>query len=336
MLKIALVGATGNVGRNIISIIEERGLLEKFDITPVGSKKSARSKVSIGTAEVVVQSVEDSDFKNFSIVIFATRASVSEKLAPIAASVGCIVIDCSSCFRMDPKIPLVIPPVNIDDVLLYKQKNIVAMANCVASPLATVLKPLEKIALIKRVVISTYQSVSGAGKRAMDELFNQSKASFTSTPYVREVFDKDIAFNVIPTIDVVMPSGVTGEEGKIAMELKRVLSSDLSIAITSVRVPVFVGHCASVAVEFESELSLKTAQDILRSRPHIKLVEGYDNNITPQEVVGEDDVYVSRLRSDFSVDYGLLFWVASDNLRRGSALDAVETLVKMESLLRKK
>lgn len=333
MLKIALVGATGNVGRNVTSIMEEKGLLDKFQVTPVGSKKSAGSKISLSEKDVIVRSIDDVNFADFSVAIFATRASVSEKLAPIAASAGCVVIDCSSHFRIDPKVPLVIPPVNMDDVSLYKQKNIIAMANCIAAPLATVLKPLENLSSIKRLVVSTYQSVSGAGKRAMNELFNQSKATFTSTPYMRGVFDKDIAFNVIPTIDVVMPSGVTGEEGKIAMELKRVLSSDLSIAVTSVRVPVFVGHCASVAVEFDSDLPLASAFDALRNRPYIKLIEGYDNNMTPQEVVGEDDVYISRVRSDFSVDHGLLFWVVSDNLRRGSALDAVETLVKLASLL---
>lgn len=324
MQQIALVGATGNVGRKILEIIEERHRFPKVAITPIGSIRSQGSKVTIGGVERSVVHIDTVDFSKFDLAIFAAGSKAAETYAPKATAAGCPVVDCSSFYRMDPKVPLIIPPVNLAATERYVDKMVVSSANCIASPVTTVLAPLHQIAPIERIVISTYQSVSGAGKDAMDELLNQTKAFYTTIPYERQVFKKDIAFNVIPMIDVVNANGNTGEETKIALEIKKVLDRNISIAVQSVRVPVFISHCTSVFVEFASPITPDQAKDALRLSPHVTVIDDMQNCVTPLESAGEDQVYVSRLRYDPSVENGLIFWTASDNLRRGAALDAVE------------
>lgn len=325
MKKLALVGATGNVGRKIIEIMEERALLDDLVVTPIGSMRSQGLKLSINGAEHTVANLEHIDFSQFDVAIFAAGSAVAEMYAPKAAKAGCPVVDCSSFFRMDPNVPLIVPTVNLKDVEQYEKKNIISGANCIASPLVTVLSPLHTIAPIHRLVVSTYQSVSGAGKAAMDELTQETKAFYTTIPYERKVFDKSIAFNALPMIDKVHSNGSTGEETKIALEVKKVLDKNISISVQCVRVPVFVGHAASVFVEFSNEITPDEAKDALRLSPHVTVVDDYANYISPQEAAGEDQVFVSRLRYDNSVENGLVLWMASDNLRRGAALDAVET-----------
>jgi aspartate-semialdehyde dehydrogenase len=329
MKKIALVGATGNVGRKILEIIQERQSFLDVAITPVGSIRSQGLKVHINDHEQTVTHIDNVDFSTYSLAIFAAGSQTAQDHIPKVTQAGCPVIDCSSFYRLDPKVPLVIPPVNLQDVERYTEKMIISGANCIASPITTVLAPLHQVAPINRVVISTYQSVSGAGKDAIDELTHQTKAFYTTIPYKRTVFKKDIAFNVIPMIDGVQPNGNTGEETKIALEIKKVLDRNISIAVQSVRVPVFISHCASVFVEFNSPITPDQAKDVLRLSPYITVIDDMQNCITPLEAAGEDQVYVSRLRYDPSVENGLIFWTASDNLRRGAALDAVEIAEKL-------
>lgn len=326
MKRIALVGATGNVGRKIIEIMEERELLNDIILIPVGSINSQGLKLSINGQERSVMNLEHINFSDFDVALFAAGSKVAEMHAPKAAKVGCPVIDCSSFFRMDPAVPLIVPTVNLENVEQYERKKIISGANCIASPLATVLSPLHKIAPIHRLVVSTYQSVSGAGKAAMDELTQETKAFFTTIPYNRKVFDKPIAFNALPMIDKVHSNGSTGEETKIALEIKKVLDKNISVSVQCVRIPVFVGHASSVFIEFSNELTPDDAKDALRLSPHVTVIDDYENCISPLEAAGEDQVFVSRLRYDNSVENGLVLWVASDNLRRGAALDAVETL----------
>jgi len=324
MKRIALIGATGNVGRKILEIIQERESFPKVSITPVGSIRSQGSKVHVNNHDQTVIHIDHVDFSDYDLAIFAAGSNAAKEHVPKATQAGCPVVDCSSFYRMDPKVPLIVPPVNLKDVERYTEKMIISGANCIASPLTTVLSPLHQLVPINRVVISTYQSVSGAGKDAMDELMQQTKAFYTTLPYERKVFPKDIAFNVLPMIDVVQPNGNTGEETKIALEIKKVLDRNISIAVQSVRVPVFIGHCTSIFVEFASSITPDQAKDALRLSPHVKVIDNMQNYVTPIEAAGEDQVYVSRLRYDPSVENGLIFWTASDNLRRGAALDAVE------------
>lgn len=324
MKKIALVGATGNVGRKILEIIETHSSFSEIAITPIGSIRSQGAKVHIKGYDQTVTHIDNVDFSQYTLAIFAAGSKAAETYIPKVTSAGCVVVDCSSFYRMDPKVPLIVPPVNLSEVDRYKEKMIISGANCIASPLSTVLFPLHSIAPIRRVVISTYQSVSGAGKDAMDELMNQTKAFYTSIPVERKVFKKEIAFNVLPMIDAVYANGNTGEETKIALEIKKVLDRNISVAVQSVRVPVFIGHCTSVFVEFEAPITPAEAKDALRLSPYVTVIDDMQNYITPLEAVGEDQVYVSRLRYDPSVENGLIFWTASDNLRRGAALDAVE------------
>lgn len=324
MKKIALVGAAGNVGLKILDIIQDRYSFPPVHITPIGSIRSQGSKVHINGHDQSVKHIDTIDFSQYDLAMFAAGSAASGAYVPKAVAAGCPVVDCSSFYRMDPKVPLVIPPVNLNDVDRYTQKMIVASANCIASPVTTVLSPLHQIAKISRVVVATYQSVSGAGKEAMEELTQKTKAFYTTIPYERKVFKQDIAFNVLPMIDVVQPNGNTGEETKIALEIKKVLDKNISIAVQAVRVPVFVGHCTSVFVEFESPITPSEAKDALRLSPHVTVIDDMQNVITPIDAAGEDQVYVSRLRYDPSVENGLIFWTSSDNLRRGAALDAVE------------
>lgn len=332
MDKIAIVGATGNVGRKILEIIQENSSFPNVVITPIGSIRSQGLKVNIKDQEQTVLNIDNIDFAQYKLAIFAAGSKVAEEYVPKATKAGCPVVDCSSFYRMDPKVPLVVPPVNLEEVERYTEKMIVSGANCIASPITTVLAPLHKISKIKRIVISTYQSVSGAGKEAMNELMNQTKSFYTTVPYDRKVFKKDIAFNILPMIDTVLANGNTGEETKIALEIKKVLDRNISVAVQSVRVPVFVSHCSSVFVEFDEPIAPSEAKDALRLSPYVTVIDNMQNYITPVEAAGENQVYVSRLRYDPSVENGLILWVSSDNLRRGAALDAVEIA---ERLLKK-
>lgn len=324
MKRIALVGATGNVGRKIIEIIEERNKFADMQITPIGSQRSQGKKLSILGRDTPVLNIDHVDFSGYDLVIFSAGSNVAEAYVHKVTQLGVPVIDCSSYHRMDPKVPLVIPTVNMADVARYTEKMVIATANCIASPMSTVLAPLQKLSQIQRVVMSTYQSVSGAGKNAMDELMQQTKSTYTTIPFERKVFPKDIAFNVIPMIDSVWANGNTGEESKISLEIKKVVDRNISVAVQAVRVPVFVGHSVSAFVEFDSYVSLEDAREVLDLSPYVTLIENPENCITPLESATENQVFVSRLRYDNSVDNGLVFWTASDNLRRGAALDVVE------------
>lgn len=324
--RVVVVGATGNVGREILNILWER----KFpisEIKAVASSTSMGQQVSFGDDEVLdVHPIADFDFKGFDFALFSAGNSVSAEFVPIAAEAGCIVIDNSSQFRKESEVPLVVPEVNPQALSCYGKCNIIANPNCVALPLSMALKPLHDEASLKRVVVSTYQSVSGAGRAAMDELFNQTRAIYMNQPVVKEEFPKQIAFNVIPQCDVFMPDGSTSEEAKIAHETQKILGINIGMAVTCVRVPVFIGHSVAVAVELENPLSVGEARALWREFPGLSIVDfrKEDGYVTPAEVVGEDSVFISRIRSDKSVENGLLFWLASDNLRKGAALNAVQ------------
>lgn len=329
--KVAVVGATGNVGREMLSILHERN----FPVSEVVALASARSKgkkVSFGDHKVLETEVlEDYDFTGTDIALFSPGGSVSAVHAPRAAEAGCIVIDNTSHFRMDKDIPLVVPEVNPDAIAYYKKRNIIANPNCSTIQMLVALKPLHDVAKIKRIVVSTYQSVSGAGKEAMDELYNQTKARFMNDTKPPVKFTKPIAFNVIPQIDVFTDSGYTKEELKMVNETMKILDPAIKVSATCVRVPVFNCHAESVNLEFEKPLSADDARDILRNAEGVTVVDDIDNGqfITPLECVREDDVFVSRIRQDDSVKNGLNLWVVSDNLRKGAALNAVQIAEKL-------
>ncbi|MBI2707085.1 MAG: aspartate-semialdehyde dehydrogenase [Proteobacteria bacterium] len=324
--RVAVVGATGNVGREILNTLAER----KFpleEIRAVASSDSVGQRVSFGEDDVLdVIPITDFDFSGFDFALFSAGSAVSAEFAPIAAQAGCIVIDNSSHFRQEPEIPLIVPEVNPESLVSYRNCNIIANPNCVALPLSMVLKPLLDEAGLKRVVVSTYQSVSGAGRAAMDELFNQTRAIYMNQPVVKEEMSKQIAFNVIPQIDNFMPDGTTFEETKISLETQKILGVNLGMAVTCVRVPVFIGHSLAVSVELENPLSVGEARALWRDFPGLSIVDyrQEDGFVTPAEVAGEDPVFISRIRRDTSVPHGLLFWVVSDNLRKGAALNAVQ------------
>jgi aspartate-semialdehyde dehydrogenase len=323
--KVAVIGATGNVGREMLSTLAER----KFpvsDVIPLASERSVGRRVTFGDDELKVQDLAKFDFRGVDIALSSPGAKISAVHSPRAGKAGCVVIDNTSHFRMDPDVPLVVPEVNPDAIAGFTKKNIIANPNCSTIQMVVALKPLHEAAKIKRVVVSTYQSVSGAGKEAMDELFNQTRAVYVNQPIEREKFTKQIAFNVIPHIDVFMDDGFTKEEWKMRVETKKILDPDIDVVATCVRVPVFVGHAEAVFVEFEKPITDGEARRVLRDAPGISVVdhradEGY---VTPLESTGEDKVYVSRLRADPTVKNGLVFWCVSDNLRKGAALNAVQ------------
>jgi aspartate-semialdehyde dehydrogenase len=324
--KVAVVGATGNVGREILSILAERNFPVR-EVVALASRSSVGKEVSFGDNETLkVQVLDDYDFTGTDIALFSPGASVSKIHAPRAAAAGCIVIDNTSQFRMDPDIPLVVPEVNPHAIADYKKKFIIANPNCSTIQMVVALKPLHDAATIKRVVVSTYQSVSGGGKDAMDELYNQTKGMFTYQEAVPQKFTKQIAFNLIPHIDVFMESGSTKEEWKMVEETKKILDPTIKVTATCVRVPVFVSHSESVNIEFEKPLSEKEATDILADSPGVIVMDRRENGgyITPVESVREDAVYVSRIRTDTTVASGLNMWVVADNLRKGAALNAVQ------------
>ena len=324
--RVAVVGATGNVGREILQTLYERAFpVDK--VVALASERSAGREVSFGEDEVLkVQSLAEFDFKGFDIGLFSPGAKVSAKYAPKAAAAGCVVIDNTSEFRMEPDVPLVIPEVNPQAIAQHSKRNIIANPNCSTIQMVMALKPLHDAAKIKRVVVSTYQSTSGAGKAAMDELFTQTRGVFVNDQVVKEQFTKQIAFNVIPHIDVFMNDGSTKEEWKMVVETRKILDPDIDVFATCVRVPVFIGHGEAVSVEMVNELTVAQARGLMRAMPGVTVIdhradEGY---VTPLESVGDDMVYVSRIRKDPTVRHGLGFWVVADNLRKGAALNAVQ------------
>jgi len=323
--KVAVVGATGNVGREILSILSERGF-PADEVVALASRKSQGVEVSYGDKTLKVKALETYDFSDTDICLMSAGGSVSKEWSPKIGAQGCVVIDNSSQWRMDPDVPLIVPEVNADAIVGFSKKNIIANPNCSTAQLVVALKPLHDAATIKRVVVSTYQSVSGAGKDAMDELFTQTRAVFVSDPVEPKKFPKRIAFNLIPQIDVFMDDGFTKEEWKMVAETKKILDPKIKLTATCVRVPVFISHSEAVNVEFENELSAEDARKILREAPGILVIDtrepgGY---ATPHEAAGEDATYISRLRDDPTVDNGIAFWCVSDNLRKGAALNAVQ------------
>ena len=325
--RIAVVGATGNVGREILNILDERNI-EHSAIHAVASQRSAGSEVSFGDTGVLkVQDLATFDFSQVDYVLSSAGGEAAKSFAPRAAKAGAIVIDNSSAFRMDPDVPLVVPEVNSD--ALKSHKGIIANPNCSTIQLMVALKPLHVEAQINRVVVSTYQSVSGAGKDGMDELFNQTRSVFVAEDMAPHTFPKRIAFNAIPQIDSFMDDRSTKEEWKMKAETKKILDPKIKLVATCVRVPVFVGHAVAAHIEFEREISAIKAMDILRRSPGVTLIDLEHEEleyITPQECQGEDTVYVSRVREDSTVDSGLALWVVSDNLRKGAALNSVQIL----------
>jgi aspartate-semialdehyde dehydrogenase len=324
--KVAVVGATGAVGREILTTLSEREF-PADDVVALASERSAGMRVSFGEdEELKVQELSNFDFKGSEIVLSSPGAKVSAEHAPRAARAGAVVIDNTSHFRMDPDVPLVVPEVNPDAIAGYERRHIIANPNCSTIQMVVALKPLHDLARIKRVVVATYQAVSGSGKDAMDELFNQTRGVFVNQTAKPQIFPKQIAFNAIPHCDVFMEDGSTKEEWKMMVETKKILDPAIKLSATCVRVPVFIGHAEAINVEFESPISEEEAREALREADGITLIdhrvdEGY---VTPAECVGEDPVFVSRVRTDPTVENGLSLWVVADNLRKGAALNAVQ------------
>lgn len=324
--KIAVAGATGNVGQEILKILHERNF-PVDELVPLASARSVGREVSFGDSDIKVQDLATFDFKGTDIVLSSPGGSVSAKYSPIAAKAGAVVIDNTSHFRMDPDVPLIVPEVNPGALADHTKRNIIANPNCSTIQMVVALKPLHEAARIKRVVVSTYQSVSGSGKSAMDELFNQTKGVYMNETPTPSVYPKQIAFNAIPQIDVFMDDGMTKEEWKMVVETKKILDPSIKVCASCVRVPVFIGHAEMVNVELERELSAVQAKEIWREFEGVTVVDLEHEDleyVTPQEIQGEDDVYVSRIREDISVENGLNFWCVADNLRKGAALNAVQ------------
>ncbi|MGC2013387.1 MAG: aspartate-semialdehyde dehydrogenase [Pseudolabrys sp.] len=323
--KVAVVGATGNVGREMLDILAERNF-PADEVVAVASRRSQGVECSFGDKTLKVKALDHFDFSDVDICLMSAGGAVSKEWSPKIAAQGAVVIDNSSAWRMDPDVPLIVPEVNAAAVAGFTKKNIIANPNCSTAQLVVALKPLHDKAKIKRVVVATYQSVSGAGKDAMDELFSQSKAVFTLDEVQTKTFSKRIAFNVIPEIDVFMEDGYTKEEWKMVVETKKILDPKIKLTATCVRVPVFVGHSEAVDIEFENPITADEAREILRNAPGCLVIDkreagGY---ATPFEAAGEDATYVSRIREDATVENGLVLWCVSDNLRKGAALNAIQ------------
>jgi len=325
--RVVVVGATGNVGREILNILVERQF-PYAEIAAVASSRSTGTMIDLGDSgkELKVQNIEHFDFAGWDMALFAAGSEVSRAHAPRAAAAGCTVIDNSSLFRMDPDVPLIVPEVNPEAIDGFRARNIIANPNCSTAQMVVALKPLHDAATIKRVVVATYQSVSGAGKSGMDELFEQSRNIFVGDSNSPVKFTKQIAFNVIPHCGDFLDGGETTEEWKLVVETKKILGSKIKVSATCVRVPVFVGHSEAINIEFVDEISAAEAQSILRESPGIMLVDKREDGgyVTPVECVGEYATFVSRVREDPTVDNGLSIWVVSDNLRKGAALNAVQ------------
>ena len=324
--RVAVVGATGNVGREMLNILAERQF-PADEIVALASRKSLGTEVSYGEKTLKTKDLDTFDFTGFDMALFAIGSDATKTYAPKAAKAGCVVIDNSSLYRYDPDIPLIVPEVNPDAIEGYKNKNIIANPNCSTAQMVVALKPLHDRATIKRVVVSTYQSVSGSGKDAIDELWDQTKAIYNPTVEVEpKVYTKQIAFNVIPHIDVFMDDGSTKEEWKMVAETKKIVDPSIKVTATCVRVPVFVGHSEAVNIETEEFLDEDEARDILRESPGIMVVDKREDGgyVTPIECVGDFATFISRIRQDSTIENGLNFWCVSDNLRKGAALNAVQ------------
>jgi aspartate-semialdehyde dehydrogenase len=325
--RVVVVGATGNVGREMLNILAEREF-PLDEVAAVASSRSTGTMIDFGDSgrELKVQNIEHFDFSAWDMALFAAGSAVSKEFAPRAAAAGCTVIDNSSLYRMDPDVPLVVPEVNAHAIDGYRKKNIIANPNCSTAQMVVALKPLHDAFGIKRVVVSTYQSVSGAGKTGMDELFEQSRNIFVGDANEPVFFTKQIAFNVIPHIDEFLDDGSTKEEWKMVVETKKILDPKIKVTATCVRVPVFVGHSESINIEFEREVSAEEAQRILREAPGVMLIDKREDGgyVTPVECVGEYATFISRVREDSTVENGLNLWCVSDNLRKGAALNAVQ------------
>ena len=324
--RIVVVGATGNVGREMLNILAER-VFPVDEITALASRKSLGSEVSFGEKTLKTKDLDTFDFTGWDIALFAVGSDATKIYAPKAAKAGCVVIDNSSLYRYDADVPLIVPEVNPEAIHGYSKKNIIANPNCSTAQMVVALKPLHDRATIKRVVVSTYQSVSGAGKEGIDELWDQTKSIYNPTDSKPpRKFQKQIAFNVIPQIDVFMDSGDTKEEWKMVVETKKILDTKIKVTATCVRVPVFVGHSEAINIEFEDFLDEDEARDILREAPGVMVIDkreagGY---VTPIECVGDFATFISRIRQDSTIDNGLNLWCVSDNLRKGAALNAVQ------------
>lgn len=322
--RFAIVGATGNVGTEMLTILAESDI-EVEAVHALASRKSVGREVSFGDRDIKCEDLERFDFTTVDIVLMSAGGDVSKTLSPKIAAAGCIVIDNSSAFRMDPDVPLIVPEVNADEVMNFK-KGIIANPNCSTIQMVVALKPLHDRAVIKRVVVSTYQSVSGGGKKAMDELWLQTKGIYSNDEFPPVNFTKQIAFNVIPQIDVFMDGGDTKEEWKMKAETKKILDPKIKVSATCVRVPVFVGHSESLNIEFENEISADEARALLRESPGIMVVDKPEEEVyvTPVECVGDYATYISRIREDSTQDNTLNMWCVSDNLRKGAALNTVQ------------
>ena len=323
--KVAVVGATGNVGREMMNILSEREF-PADEVVALASRKSLGQEVAYGDRTLKTKALDHYDFSDVDICLMSAGGAVSKEWSPKIAAAGAVVIDNSSAWRMDPDVPLIVPEVNADAVVGFRKKGIIANPNCSTAQLVVALKPLHDKAVIKRVVVSTYQSVSGAGKEAMEELFSQTKSVFQLNEVAATKFHKRIAFNVIPQVDVFMEDGYTKEEWKMMAETKKILDPKIKLTATCVRVPVFVSHSEAVNIEFENPISADEARNILRSAPGCLVIDKREDGgyVTPYEAAGEDATYISRIREDATVENGLVLWCVSDNLRKGAALNAVQ------------
>ena len=324
--RVVVVGATGNVGREMLNILAERQF-PVDEIAALASRKSKGTECGFGDKTLKTEDLDTFDFTGWDIALFAVGSEATKQYAPIAAKAGCVVIDNSSLYRYDPDVPLIVPECNPDAIEGYAKKNIIANPNCSTAQMVVALKPLHDRARIKRVVVSTYQSVSGSGKGGMDELWLQTKGTFVPGQEVEPgIYPKDIAFNVIPHIDVFMDSGETKEEWKMVAETKKIVDTSIKVTATCVRVPVMVGHSESINIEFEDFLDEDEARDILREAPGIMVVDKREDGgyMTPKECVGDFATYISRIRQDSTIDNGINLWCVSDNLRKGAALNAVQ------------
>jgi len=324
--KVVVVGATGNVGREMLNILDERAFPIK-EIAVLASRKSLGTEVSFGEKTLKTLDLATFDFTGWDMALFAVGSAATKEFAPLAAKAGCVVIDNSSLYRYDPDVPLIVPEVNADDIHGYSKKNIIANPNCSTAQMVVALKPLHDRAKIKRVVVSTYQSVSGAGKNGVDELWDQTKSIYNPTDdKPPKQFTKQIAFNVIPHIDVFMEDGTTKEEWKMVAETKKIVDTSIKVTATCVRVPVFVGHSEAINIEFEEFLDEDEAREILREAPGVMVIDKREDGgyVTPIECVGDFATFISRIRQDSTIDNGLNLWCVSDNLRKGAALNAVQ------------
>jgi aspartate-semialdehyde dehydrogenase len=323
--KVAVVGATGNVGREMLDILAERRF-PADEVVAIASRRSQGTDVSFGDKTLKVKAIDNYDFSDIDICLMSAGGAASKEWSPKIAAAGAVVIDNSSAWRYDSDVPLIVPEVNADAVAGFTKKNIIANPNCSTAQLVVALKPLHDAAKIKRVVVSTYQSVSGAGKEGMDELFAQTKAVYTTGEIEAKKFPRRIAFNLIPHIDVFMEDGYTKEEWKMMAETKKILDPAIKLTATCVRVPVFIGHSEAVNIEFENPITPDEARDILRKAPGCLVIDKHEDGgyATPYEAAGEDATYISRIREDATVENGLVLWCVSDNLRKGAALNAIQ------------